>query len=83
MERKHSGGRIPRTQAMKPKLRAHDFDRFTVQGQAATGVSWAVTALHVPCGASENRDRAQDTSRWCGVTVHHAPPGAPMSASSA
>ena len=24
-----SGGRIPRTQAMKPKLRAHDSDRFT------------------------------------------------------
>ena len=38
MERKHSGGRIPRTQAMKPKLRAHDSDRFTVLGQAATGV---------------------------------------------
>ena len=31
-------GRIPRTQAMKPKLRAHDSDRFTVLGQAATGV---------------------------------------------
>ena len=32
MERKHVGGRIPRTQAMKPKLRAHDSDRFTVLG---------------------------------------------------
>ena len=38
MERQHSGGRILRTQAMKPKLRAHDSDRFTVLGQAATGV---------------------------------------------
>ena len=38
MERKHSGGRILRTQAMKPKLRAHDSDCFTVLGQAATGV---------------------------------------------
>ena len=38
MERKHSGGRIPRTEAMKPKLRAHDSDRFTVLGQTATGL---------------------------------------------
>ena len=38
MERKYSGGCIPRTQAMMPKLRAHDSDRFTVLGQAATGV---------------------------------------------
>ena len=38
MERKHSGGRIPRTQAMKPKWRAHDSDRFTVPGQAAPGI---------------------------------------------
>ena len=48
MERKHSGGCIPRTQAMKPKLRAHDSDRFTVLGQAATGVQRAVTAPQAP-----------------------------------
>ena len=35
MERKHSGGRIPRPwgphpEAMIPKLRAHVYDRFTV-----------------------------------------------------
>ena len=35
MERKHFGGRIPRTYAMKPKLGAH---RFTVLGQATIGV---------------------------------------------
>ena len=49
MERKHSGGRIPRTQTMKPKLRAHDSHRFTVLGQAATGVS-PVTWLSVRHG---------------------------------
>ena len=74
MERKHSGGRIPRTQAMKPKLRAHDSDRFTVLGQAASGVGWAVTAPQAPCGASEDRDRTQDPSRQWAVTVHRAPP---------
>ena len=48
MERKHSRGRIPRSQAMKPKLRAHDSDHFTVLGQAASGVRWAVTAPQAP-----------------------------------
>ena len=38
MESKQSGGRIPKTRAMKPKLKAHDCDLFTVLGQAATGV---------------------------------------------
>ena len=40
MERKHSGGRILRTQAMKPKPRAHDFDRFTVLGQGGVVLGW-------------------------------------------
>ena len=38
LERKHSWRRIPRTQAIKPKLRAHDSDRIPVLSQAATGV---------------------------------------------
>ena len=31
-------GPIPKAQAMKPKLRAHDSAHFTALGQAATGV---------------------------------------------
>ena len=63
MERKHSGGRIPRTQAMKPKHRAHDSDRFTVLGKPSR--NWRLMGSDSTAGSPAVRRRT--------VTQHRTP----------